>query len=259
MKKEEKLLRKCSMILCACLLLSALVFGLEFYIRNKEARKPTNQINIENSVVIIANDDAVVAFHAPLDLPELYKPSYAEMIVEAAKESWGLISLEYAEWLVEEIKAAALRNGLTVIEGFTIVHIESDFRPDAYNRIGDAVGLTQITPPCLAEYNNMHGTNYSMKDMKNPSLNLEVGFWYYNRILTHYDNCYGYITRTTEKTKIRDAYIAYNVGVTMFHSVGRWGRNQLRQGIYPVNMYGSKAGDSYDPVTRCFQKMDVWM
>lgn len=252
MKKEEQLLKKFCIALGVCLFLGFIVFGIDVAVRNYT--RPEPKINIENSLVIIANEE--VTFNAPLVYQEI---NYADKINEATKASWGIYNSETVDWLVEEIKSAALRNHLRISEGFSICHTESDFRINAHNKSGDAWGLTQVTPVCLSEYNDCHNTNYVMEDMLDPSLNLEVGFWYYNRILTHYDKYYGYITRTSEFTKMRDAYIAYNVGVTMFHSIGRWGRNQLRNGIYPIDMYGSKAGDPYEPINRCFTKMDVWM
>lgn len=251
MKKEEQLLKKLLYVLGICLFLGFIVFGVDAAIRKVSTPEP--KINIENSLVIIANDE--ITFNTPL----VVNVNYADKINEATKASWGSYNAETVDWLVDEIISAAIRNNLKISEGFSICHVESDFKINAHNKTGDAWGVTQVTPVCLREYNEVHSTTYTIEDMLDPALNLEVGFWYYNRILTHYDKYYGYITRTSEFTKMRDAYIAYNVGVTMFHNIGRWGRNQLRNGVYPIDMYGSKAGESYEPVNRCFQKMDVWM
>ena len=148
--------------------------------------------------------------------------------------------------------------GLSLVDGLIIVHVESDFKVDAYNRWGKAYGLCQVTKPCLEEYNWKHGTNYVLEDMYDVSLNLEVGFWYYNRILTNYDNRYNYITTTSDDKKIRDAYIAYNIGVTVFDKVGRDGRNMLRNGKFPMNAYGYRKGETYRPVLRLYEVLDDW-
>ena len=95
--------------------------------------------------------------------------------------------------------------------------------------------------------------------MMNPELNLEDGFWYYNRILTHYSDYYGYITTTTEETRLRDAYICYNVGVTVFNKIGWNGRHSLRTGTYPSDMYGSKKGDVYEPMNRFNKLAKIWL
>ena len=148
---------------------------------------------------------------------------------------------------------------LTQEEGFIIVHTESDFKINAYNKYGNAVGLCQITEPCVREYNNMHGTEYTLEQMYDVDLNLEVGFWYFNRLLNHYSKYSEYgITTDTRRQALRDCYIAYNIGITKFKEVGRYGRNQLRIGYYPVNMYGAKKGDIYQPIYRYRNIYNIW-
>ena len=148
---------------------------------------------------------------------------------------------------------------LTHEEGFIIVHTESDFKINAYNRYGNAVGLCQITEPCVREYNNMHGTEYTLEQMYDVDLNLEVGFWYFNRLLNHYSKYSEYgITTDTRRQALRDCYIAYNIGITKFKEVGRYGRNQLRIGYYPANMYGAKKGDIYQPINRYRNIYNIW-
>lgn len=148
---------------------------------------------------------------------------------------------------------------LTHEEGFIIVHTESDFKINAYNKYGNAVGLCQITEPCVREYNNMHGTEYTLEQMYDVDLNLEVGFWYFNRLLNHYSKYSEYgITTDTRRQALRDCYIAYNIGITKFKEVGRYGRNQLRIGYYPANMYGAKKGDIYQPIYRYRNIYNIW-
>lgn len=148
---------------------------------------------------------------------------------------------------------------LTQEEGFIIVHTESDFKINAYNKYGNAVGLCQITEPCVREYNNMHGTEYTLEQMYDVDLNLEVGFWYFNRLLNHYSKYSEYgITTDTRRQALRDCYIAYNIGITKFKEVGRYGRNQLRIGYYPANMYGAKKGDIYQPIYRYRNIYNIW-
>ena len=148
---------------------------------------------------------------------------------------------------------------LTQEEGFIIVHTESDFKINAYNKYGNAVGLCQITEPCIREYNNMHGTEYTLEQMYDIDLNLEVGFWYFNRLLNHYSKYSEYgITTDTRRQALRDCYIAYNIGITKFKEIGKHGRNQLRTGYYPVNMYGAKKGDVYKPIYRYCNIYNSW-
>lgn len=95
--------------------------------------------------------------------------------------------------------------------------------------------------------------------MYDVDLNLEVGFWYFNRLLNHYSKYSEYgITTYTRRQALRDCYIAYNIGITKFKEIGRHGRNQLRTGYYPVNMYGAKKGDAYKPIYRYSNIYNSW-
>ena len=109
----------------------------------------------------------------------------------------NLIVREVTE-LQKKICEYSNKYNLTQEEGFIIVHTESDFKINAYNKYGNAVGLCQITEPCVREYNNMHGTEYTLEQMYDVDLNLEVGFWYFNRLLNHYSKYseYGITTDT---------------------------------------------------------------
>ena len=191
---------------------------------------------------------------------------YASRIVQLARQEWSKkdarhFSLKDAIKLVDKISNAAKNNNLNESAAFLIVAIESSFRVDAYNKGGSAYGLCQVTELCLQEYNdkNSKGHKYSLADMYDADKNLEVGFWYYNRILTHYDNYFGYIDHSSFKTELRDAYIAYNCGVTAFYRVGRPGRNSLRNGVYPEAMYGAQKGDVYKPMLRFNHIYEEWI
>lgn len=225
-------------------------------------------VEINNSVVVVEGDTTVV--------PEIAKKynqktednikrknkqiaEYSSRVLEAVTVWSKDFTLEEAVRLTKKIEKAALNNHLKIEEAFCIVHIESDFRPNAFN--GEAYGLCQITRPCLEEYNkyNNHSTKYSLEeDMFDVDKNLEVGFWYYNRLIHHYGSASG-LTTTNEMSLLRDAYIAYNFGITAFSSIGRWGRNELRKGRYPCDVYGYKAGSRYQPYFRFKEKAIIWI
>lgn len=92
---------------------------------------------------------------------------------------------------------------------------ESRFRIDAKNKRSNATGLMQITPIALKDYNKHNNTSYTMEDLYDPHLNIEIGCWTYNqnRIYLSY---YG-IELTTE-----NLLRAYNSGCT-----------KVKDGIYP--------------------------
>lgn len=75
-----------------------------------------------------------------------------------------------------------------------IKQIESGGNPAAYNRTSQARGLYQITPICLADYNQYHKHNQHRdireEDLFDPVVNEKIAAWYlYHRIpalLDHY-------------------------------------------------------------------------
>ncbi|MGE3768555.1 MAG: transglycosylase SLT domain-containing protein [Kofleriaceae bacterium] len=54
-----------------------------------------------------------------------------------------------------------------------LVERESDGRPDV--RAGSAVGLMQIVPVVLADYNKRHGTAYQSAQLVDPAINVAIG------------------------------------------------------------------------------------
>lgn len=139
--------------------------------------------------------------------------SYPLKVAEVQKESFGRsYSYEDICRLLLLIEEKAEKYGLTYSQGMTIVNVESDFNVRAVNKTSNATGLCQITQACIDEWNLFHKKQYSLADMKSPEDNLEVGFWYYRHLLTHYKKA-GYPIYTLE-----DAYLAYNVGPNLYRS-----------------------------------------
>lgn len=193
--------------------------------------------------------------------------AWQESILDLSKKELpkdSQISTNQAAKLVHHITLAANEVGIDYETAFLIVAIESSFAEDAYNARGDAYGLCQVTKACLDEYNWKHGTDYELTDMHKAYYNLRVGLWYYQRILNHYDNEYRYISEISEKTKLRDAYLAYNYGVTNFYKIGKIGRQELRQGRYPsvrgtgASNYGARVGSRYEPLYRFNRLYKEW-
>lgn len=253
-------------LLCVCVygLAIALSFLLFLEIISMERQKTEKRIvqtETFGSVQIVGNDNTVNV-NISISENNYFDQStyYTTNMINARRQNGDTkFSVIDAITLLDKINKYAKKYDLPLTSALLIVNIESDFKVDAYNKTGNAYGLCQVTKPCLDEYNMKKGTSYKLSDMKDPDLNLEVGFWYYNRILTHYSDYYGYITTRTLETKVRDAYLCYNVGVTVFNSIGRSGRNSLRHGEYPCNMYGSKKGDVYEPMNRYTRLASVWL
>lgn len=142
---------------------------------------------------------------------------------------------------------------------FALIHIESDFTVQANNKRSKAKGLCQITKPCLTEYNRHHTKQYKLEDMLEAEKNLEVGFWYFSRIINHYASFPQFgITTSNEASLFRDAYIAYNIGVAEFKKIGKIGRNQLRSGVCPSKFSYAPKGTRYEPYYRYNEKLQIW-
>lgn len=244
---------KSLMVLCIFLIT---VFAISICFKKKPSKKDIDFPKEILKEYIDTINDADINFK----LDENFNSEYVSRIIDIRLICGdnNLIVKDVIE-LQKKICEYSNKYNLTQEEGFIIVHTESDFKINAYNRYGNAVGLCQITEPCVREYNNMHGTEYTLEQMYDVDLNLEVGFWYFNRLLNHYSKYSEYgITTDTRRQALRDCYIAYNIGITKFKEVGRYGRNQLRIGYYPVNMYGAKKGDIYQPIYRYLNIYNIW-
>lgn len=103
-----------------------------------------------------------------------------------------------------------------------IISVESSGNPSAYNSRSGAIGLMQITPIVLREYNEDTQKNcltcyedgfldqpicYRKIDLYNPKVNRQVGSWYFNyripKMLKHYHI----------KDTIENRLWAYNSGI----------------------------------------------
>lgn len=227
----------------------------------KASKKPNIQVTNSKDVVQTVgdnNDVTVVYIEAPQIDYDMVDAARRIFEIHRSQRPDDDFTFEEALDLSRKIVRHAKEEGLSKQSGYIIVYVESDFC-NVVNRFG-ATGYCQITPPCLNEFNDKAGRcRYTMVDMKDPDKNLEVGFWYYNRLMTYYADRSEYgLTTWTDDRLLRDAYIAYNIGVTTFKSVGKWGRNELRSGRYPRNMYGARRGDPYTPALRYFDKRDDW-
>ena len=59
-----------------------------------------------------------------------------------------------------------------------IKQIESNGNARAYNSRSGAIGLYQITPVCLKEYNNFNEPDYARADLYDPAINEKIARWY---------------------------------------------------------------------------------
>ena len=91
-----------------------------------------------------------------------------------------------------------------------IAQIESGNNPSAYNPKSHAIGLYQITPICLKEYNSFHKTKYTEKDLYEPVINEKIASWYLNKRIPQMLKYYKY------PATVENILICYNWGIGNF-------------------------------------------
>lgn len=128
------------------------------------------------------------------------------------------------------------------------------------------IGLTQVGKFALADYNNTHGTKYTLEDLYNIETNIEVGVWHFCRY------------RKYEET-LTGLYVIYNVGYNEYSSVnpywfygwdGKWYSNYHNKffymnGLYPPTrktnyqrgLYGKNRLPEYSPKDRFEMCLDI--
>lgn len=108
-----------------------------------------------------------------------------------------------------------------------IIQVESSGNPNAFNKNSGAIGLMQITPIVLKEYNEINGhyveirtgefntyedvakklNRITYEQLYDEYINIKIGTWYLNRIWEHYLPHYK-LDQTLE-----NLCIAYNFGI----------------------------------------------
>lgn len=82
----------------------------------------------------------------------------------------------YADWK-PSIDAASLRFNIPKQRIIAIIAQESGGKPDARGLKQD-IGLMQVTPPALADFNRVYARSYSVNALLDPAINIEVGTGY---------------------------------------------------------------------------------
>lgn len=72
-----------------------------------------------------------------------------------------------------------------------VVQQESSGNPTAWNKGGGgqgAAGAMQVRAPALSDYNAANGTKYTMQDLTNPQVGVDVGSWYLGQQLDRFND-----------------------------------------------------------------------
>jgi soluble lytic murein transglycosylase-like protein len=170
------------------------------------------------SVTIIDADTTVpksAMMKSVLNMPDIEsneETTLLELEYTEAPEEIKLLT-EY-ELLLDKYRGNIDRELLSVI-----IHTESRHKSTAISSM-NAVGLMQITQPCLDDYQRVTGIKYTLNDvLYDIEKNLEVGCWYLNRVMT----LYGPMTD-------EQLYCIYNAG---YGNYQKYYWNYYRLGLQP--------------------------
>ena len=88
-----------------------------------------------------------------------------------------------------------------------IAMIESSHNPKAYNKHSQAMGTYQITPICLADYNNYNAPRIDKNDLFSHEINEKVAVWYLTKRIPQMLKHYGF------QDTVENRLISYNCGI----------------------------------------------
>jgi hypothetical protein len=88
-----------------------------------------------------------------------------------------------------------------------IAQIESSNNPNKYNKRSGAIGLCQVKPSALKDYDKTYGERHDKEMLFNKQFNQQVADWYINFKIPAYLKHYG--IKDTDQNRL----IAYNFGI----------------------------------------------
>jgi soluble lytic murein transglycosylase-like protein len=104
-----------------------------------------------------------------------------------------------------------------------VSQIESNNNANAFNSGSGAIGLCQVTPILLKEYNQIWGENFRRHELFNPQVNMQIAEWYMNQripyLLKHFN----------QPDTLENRLLAYNAGIraVIKHRMPKESRNYI--------------------------------
>jgi hypothetical protein len=184
-------------------LLLTIVFSTGFAIGYERRAQHSLYQPITKGFPLEDNEELIIKI---IEVPETIK--YTDMIIlldEREKVVFDFLANKYAKlydfptWLP-----------------YLFASIESDFSLRAVNQNSGAIGIFQIMPICLEEYNAYHQKKFTMHELINLETSFEVAMWYINRLKTHYK-----VPFNEENPYY--LYTAYNMGPFNYHKANWMG------------------------------------
>ena len=201
MKSNKSLIVFCAVIYTALFILIGALF-IEVHTNNKrQMQQLTKEIKAPDAISAPQRGTAAIPTitivnygTVNMTISPYFNPLYIQKIIDARivyadPNFMGNDAWDNASALFGKISKYAADYNIDIVDALTLVHVESDFKVDAHRKDTSATGLCQVTKICLADFNDITKKNYTMYDMLDANKNLEVGFWYFARLLN--DEYYG--------------------------------------------------------------------
>lgn len=181
-------------------------------------------------------------------VPETNMPDELEIPKDPLKMSIDFCKNRFSNEIGNAVYEASVKHNIPPYVIFAIIATESGrHRTNNINEINimnvnprarssvDCRGLMQCSKYALADYNRINKTEYTMNDLFDIDINIEIGTWYYNQFTTISDNW-------------TEIYVIYNVGYGNFRKINPYwfyGRDGLLYNDYKNSFF--YMNDVYPP------------
>jgi soluble lytic murein transglycosylase-like protein len=176
---------------------------------------PSVSAPVQDAVAMVEHQPITPDMVAPESTSVEAKPA-AKAVADSLAGLYRAHGFEVSPELAAKIHQAAVKNDIDPKVAFGLVRTESEFRNSATSPVG-AIGLTQLMPATAKWFQK----GVTRSDLRNPDVNLNIGFRYLRELIDHYDG------------NTRLALTAYNRGPGIVDRV-------LKRGGNPENGYARK-------------------
>lgn len=182
----------------------------------KQAASDSNKISLLEKGLKDATDKAAVLRGKESDaelqegMKQATRAQFYREALEAAKGAGKKIGLAVgfgSAALLASGQAGATGNQKDV-DMNKIYQIESSGNPKAFNKGANAIGLGQITPIVLKEWNNMNKQKHTSQDLYDKNINMKIADWYMNKRIPQM------LKSLKLPDTIKNRIISYNAGVS---------------------------------------------
>lgn len=221
----------------ACVVIWSLVTILSVYLSITLTSVDKSVKTIET----VVTTEATVEAPAPI-IEEVVIPTVVQKSIDICKNDF------IAKDIAEAVDAASKKHHIPHFVIYAIISTESskyrteemtpenfmDVNYKAKSKDYDCRGLMQISKYALADYNKCNDTAYTMDDLYDIFINIEIGTWYFSQL------------RRVSSSSWVETYVIYNVGYGSYSKVnhnwffgrdGKWYNGYQQKFFYMNDMY----------------------